>query len=183
MKKTLDPGTSLAPVPVVMVTCGSMEDSNITTIAWTGVINSEPPMVYVSIRESRKSYEIIEKTREFVINIPDKNLVWETDFCGTKSGKNIDKFKETKLTKIKAQNIDVPLIKECPINLECKVTEIKKLGSHDMFIAEVIAVNCDEEFISENGKIDFKNANLLTYAGNKYLAQNVEVGERGICLK
>lgn len=183
MKKTLDPGTSLAPVPVVMVTCGDMEDSNITTIAWTGVINSEPPMVYVSIRDSRKSYEIIEKTREFVINIPDKNLVWETDFCGTKSGKNIDKFKETKLTKIKAQNIDVPLIKECPINLECKVTEIKKLGSHDMFIAEVIAVNCDEEFILENGKIDFKNANLLTYAGNKYLAQNVEVGERGICLK
>lgn len=183
MKKSINVGTMLAPVPVVMVTCGDEKESNITTIAWTGVINSEPPMVYVSIRPSRKSYEIIKQHGEFAINIPDSKLVWETDFCGTKSGKNIDKFKEAKLTKLKAQKISAPLIEECPINLECKLIEIKKLGSHDMFIGEIIAVNCDEKYILENGNIDFKNANLLTYAGNKYLAQNTEVAERGVCLK
>lgn len=183
MKRLLKPATCLAPVPVVMVSCGDMKESNITTIAWTGVINSEPPMIYVSIRPTRKSYEIIKRTREFVINIPDDKLVWEADFCGTKSGKDIDKFEEAKLTKIKAQNIDVPLIEECPINLECKLLEIKELGSHSMFIAEVVAVNCDEKYILDNGDIDYKNANLLTYAGNKYLAQDKEVGERGMCLK
>lgn len=183
MKKSIKPSTALAPVPVVMVTCGDAEESNITTIAWTGIINSEPPMVYVSIRPSRKSYEIIKNQKEFAINIPDSKLVWETDFCGTKSGKNIDKFKEAKLTKLKAQKINVPLIEECPINIECKLVEIKELGSHDMFIGKVVAVNCNEEYILENGNIDFKNANLLTYAGNKYLAQNVEVAERGVCLK
>lgn len=183
MKKILNPGVGLAPVPVVMVTCGNMNESNITTIAWTGVINSEPPMVYVSIRPSRKSHEIIKQNKEFAINIPDQKLVWETDFCGTKSGKNIDKFKESKLTKINAQKINVPLIYECPINIECKLVEVKELGSHDMFIGEVVCINCDESYILDNGNIDYKSANLLTYAGNKYLAQNTDVGERGICLK
>jgi len=183
MKRVLKPETSLAPVPVVMVSCGDMNKSNITTIAWTGIINSEPPMVYVSIRQTRKSYEIIKQTGEFVINIPDSKLVWETDFCGTKSGKNVNKFEEARLTKIQAQKISAPLIKECPINLECKVIEIKKLGTHDMFIAEIVSVNCDERYVSENGTINFKEANLLTYGGNKYLAQNIEVGERGVCLK
>lgn len=182
MKKSLKPGTSLAPVPVVMVSCGKVQ-SNITTIAWTGIINSEPPLVYVSIRKTRKSHEIIQKEKEFVMNIPDGKLAWEADFCGTKSGKEIDKFKEANLSKIPAEKIAAPMIEQCPINIECKLVEIKELGSHDMFIGEVVAVHCEEQYLLENGTIDYASANLLTYAGSSYLAQNKEVAKRGICLQ
>lgn len=175
--------TALAPVPVVMVSCGDELNSNITTIAWTGIINSEPPLVYVSIRPTRHSYYIIKELKEFVINIPDEKLVFEVDFCGTKSGKEIDKFKEAKLTKEKAQIVNVPLIKECPINIECKVKEIKHLGSHDMFIGEIVAVNANNEFIKENGSIDYGKANLLTYMGQEYFVANKKIADRGICLK
>lgn len=183
MKLELKPQTALAPVPVVMVSCGTMENANITTIAWTGIINSEPPLVYVSIRPTRKSYEIIKEMGEFVINLPDEKLVWETDFCGTKSGKNIDKFKEAKLEKEKAKLVNAPLIKQCPINLECKLTEIKQLGSHDMFIGAVINVNVEEMYRKENGGIDYGKANFLTYMGQEYFVANKKVADRGICLK
>lgn len=182
MKKTLKPDTSLAPVPAVMVTCGNMEKANIITIAWTGIINSIPPMVYISIRESRHSYQIIKENMEFVINIPDKNLVWETDFCGTKSGKNTDKFKDAKLTKEECSIVKAPSILECPINLECKVKEIKKLGSHDMFIADIVAVNADEKYIKD-GKLNLEGIDLITYASQKYNVIGEEIGERGISLK
>lgn len=182
MKIELKPHTALAPVPVVMVSCGTMESANITTIAWTGIINSEPPLVYVSIRPTRKSYEIIKETGEFVLNIPDEKLVWQVDFCGTKSGKTVDKFKEANLQKEKAKIVKAPLIKECPINLECKLTEIKSLGSHDMFIAEIININADEEYI-ENGKLNYSKMNLLSYMGNQYFVQNKKKADRGICLK
>lgn len=182
MKFELKPQTALAPVPIVMVSCGTMENANIISIAWTGVVNSEPPLVYISIRPTRKSYEIIKETGEFVINIPNENLVWQVDFCGTKSGKNIDKFKEAKLQKEKGKLVKAPLIKECPINLECKVKEIKSLGSHDMFIAEIINVNADEEFI-DNEKLNYSKMNLLSYMGNRYFVQNKKVADRGICLK
>lgn len=175
--------TALAPVPIAMVSCGNELNSNITTIAWTGIINSEPPLVYVSIRPTRHSYSIIKELKEFVINIPDEKLVFEADFCGTKSGKEIDKFKEAKLTKQKAKIVNVPLIKECPINIECKVKEIKKLGSHDMFIGEIVAVNANNEFIKENGSIDYGKANLLTYMGQEYFVANKKIADRGICLK
>jgi len=183
LKSSLKPQTALAPVPVVMVSCGTMENANITTIAWTGIINSEPPLVYVSIRKTRKSYEIIKEMGEFVINLPDKSLVWETDFCGTKSGKTVDKFKETKLEKEKAKLVVAPLIKNCPINLECKLKEIKPLGSHDMFIGEVLNVNVDEKYKKENGTIDYGNISLLTYMGQEYFISNKKVADRGICLK
>ena len=182
MKFELKPQTALAPVPVVMVSCGTMESANIISVAWTGIVNSEPPLVYISIRSTRKSYEIIKETGEFVINIPNENLVWQVDFCGTKSGKNIDKFKEAKLQKEKAKLVKAPLIKECPINLECKVKEIKHFSSHDMFIAEIINVNADEEFI-ENEKLNYSKMNLLSYMGNRYFVQNKKVADRGICLK
>ena len=149
MKESLEPSTTLAPIPAVMVSCGSMEEANITTIAWTGVLNSEPPLVYVSIRPSRHSYEIIKQTKEFVINIPDGNLVWETDFCGTKSGKDTDKFEMAKLTKEPSKIVKVPCIKECPINLECKLKEIKTLGSHHMFIADVTAIHASTEYMEK----------------------------------
>lgn len=182
MKDFLEPSTTLAPIPAVMVSCGDMENANITTIAWTGVLNSEPPLVYVSIRPSRHSYQIIKDTKEFVINIPDEKLVWATDFCGTKSGKDTDKFKEAHLTKEACGLVKAPAIKECPISLECKLKEIKPLGSHDMFIAEVVSVNAIPELV-ENGKVNLAKANLITYIGNEYYVADRKVGDRGICLK
>lgn len=182
MKFELKPQTVFSPVPVVMVSCGTIENANITTVAWTGIVNSEPPLVYISLRNTRKSYEIIKEMGEFAINIPNENLVWHADFCGTKSGKNIDKFKEANLQKEKAKLIKVPLIKECPINLECKVKEIKSLGSHDMFIAEIVNINVDEEFI-ENEKLNYGKMNLLSFMENKYYVNNTEIADRGICLK
>lgn len=182
MKENLEPTTALAPIPAVMVSCGDFKEANITTIAWTGVINSEPPLVYVSIRPSRYSYNIIKKTGEFVINIPSGDLVWETDYCGTKSGKDVDKFEEAHLTKEKCKFVSSPAIAECPISLECKLKEIKELGSHHMFIGEVISVNAKEEII-ENGKPNLAKANLITYLGSEYYVANKKVGNRGICLK
>ncbi len=182
MKEHLAPATTLAPIPAVMVSCGDMENANITTIAWTGVLNSEPPLVYVSIRPTRYSYHIIKETKEFVINIPDGNLVWQTDFCGTKSGKDTDKFKSANLTKEACKIVKAPAIAECPISLECKLKEIKPLGSHDMFIGEVVCVNAKPEFI-ENEKVNLTKANLITYLGSEYYVANKKVGDRGICLK
>jgi len=182
LKEVLNPSTGLGPVPVVMVSCGDMIESNITTIAWTGIINSDPPMVYVSIRPSRYSYNIIKERKEFVLNIPNKKLVWEADFCGTKSGKNIDKFIEAKLTKEKCENVSVAAIKECPINIECKLKEIKKLGSHDMFIAEVVGMKVEKKYILDNGNIDYIHSSLLTFTGSEYMVQNKKIADRGICL-
>ncbi len=182
MKEELKPNTTLAPIPAVMVSCGNMESSNIITVAWTGVLNSEPPLVYVSIRPTRYSYSIIKQTKEFVINIPDKNLVWQVDYCGTKSGKDEDKFKVAKLTKEISKHVKAPSIKECPISLECKVIEIKELGSHHMFIGEIVGVNANKELI-ENGKINLGKAELISYMGNEYYVANKKIGDRGICLK
>lgn len=182
MKESLKPEAMLAPIPAVMVSCGDMENSNIITIAWTGVLNSEPPLVYVSIRPTRHSYEIIKNTKEFVINIPDEDLVWQADFCGTKSGKDTDKFKQANLTREQSKTIKAPSIKECPINIECKLKEIKKLGSHHMFIAEIVSINAKQEII-ENGKISLGKANLITYLGNQYYVANKKIANRGICLK
>lgn len=183
MKKTLKPGTSMAPVPVVMVSCAKEGKNNITTVAWTGIANSEPAMLYISLRKNRYSYEIIEETKEFVINIPNDKLVWETDYCGTKSGKEIDKFEKTGMHPISSEKIAAPGIEECPINIECKVKEIKELGSHQMVLAEIVNVRADEEYVKESGAINYTAANLLTYAGTEYLAQNKKVGDRGICVK
>lgn len=183
MKSNVKIQTALAPVPIAMVSCGDDLSNNITTIAWTGIINSEPPLVYVSIRPSRHSYSIIKNLGEFVINIPDEKLVFAADFCGTKSGREINKFKEAKLTREKAKIVKAPLIKECPINIECKLKEIKKLGSHDMFIGEIVAVKVYDEYVKENGSIDYGKANLLTYMGQEYFVANKKIADRGICLK
>lgn len=182
MKQNLEASTALAPIPAIMVSCGDFNNSNITTIAWTGVINSEPPMVYVSLRPNRYSYNIMKDTKEFVINIPDENLVWETDYCGTKSGRDVDKFKEANLTKEKCKFVKAPAIAECPISLECKLKEIKELNSHHMFIAEIVSVNAKQEIIKD-GKINLPKANLITYLGNEYYVASKKVGDRGICLK
>lgn len=183
MKKTIKPLAALAPNPVALVSCGSLEKSNISTIAWTGIICSDPMLVYVSLRPSRYSYEIIKETKEFVINLPSQHQVKEADLCGTKSGREIDKFKECHFTKSLSTKVSAPYIKECPISLECKVLEVKKLGTHDMFIAEVVSINADENLVDENDNILFEKANLISFAGKKYFAADDEVGYRGICLK
>ena len=135
-KVTWKPGTFLYPIPAVMVSCGTMEKSNIITVAWTGIINTNPAMVYISVRPTRYSYKMIKDQGEFVINLTTKDLVKATDWCGVKTGEKVDKFKEMKLHKEKAKFVKCPIIKESPVSVECKVKEIKSLGSHDMFIAK-----------------------------------------------
>ena len=179
MKIDLQNNLGLVPNPVAMISSGDMENSNIATIAWTGIINSEPMIVYVSIRPSRFSNEIITKTKEFVINLPDEKLVKIADFCGTKSGRDIDKFKTCNLTKRQSTKVNAPYIEECPINLECKVIDVQKFDSHEMFVAQVVATHCDENILNTNGELDFSKANLITFAGKKYFASNKEIGFRG----
>ena len=137
-------GTCLYPLPVVLVSCGNMEKSNIITVAWTGIANTDPAMVYISVRPTRYSYNLIKEQGEFVINLTTKNLVRETDWCGVKTGAKVDKFKEMNLHKEKAKFVQCPLIKESPVSVECKVKQIKELGSHHLFVAEVLSIDADE---------------------------------------
>ncbi len=168
MKKSFKPGCVLSPLPVVMVSCGQGEEQNIITIAWDGIINSEPPMAYISVRPSRHSHDIIEKEGEFVINIPSENLTYATDWCGVKSGRDVNKFEEMHLTPIKSDFVKCPTIKECPIALECKVFDKKELPSHTMYMAEIVNIKVDEEIVDESGKIDYTKANLLAYVHGEY---------------
>ena len=168
MKKSLKPGDLLAPVPAVMVSCGNEKESNIITIAWTGIINSEPPMTYVSIRPNRHSYNIIKESGEFVINLVSEDLTFAMDYCGNTTGAKVDKFKEMHLKKAKGEIVACPMIKEAPVNLECKVTEIKHLGSHDMFLAEIAAVHVNEELLTESGRLALEKANLAAYVHGEY---------------
>lgn len=167
-KTEIKPSTMLNPVPVVMVSCGTMEKSNIITVAWTGTVNSEPPMVYVSVRKSRYSHELIRQNGSFVINLVNADTVKAADFCGVKSGRDIDKFEALKLTKAEAPLTGVPMIEECPINLECKVTQVLELGSHDMFLATVEAVYVNNQLLDEKAAIDLVKANLVAYSHGEY---------------
>lgn len=171
------------PSPVAMISCGDMENSNIATIAWTGIINSEPMIVYVSIRPSRFSNKIIKESKEFVINLPNEKLVKIADYCGTKSGRDVNKFEKCDLTKRQGLRIKSPYIEECPINLECKVIDIKEFKSHDMFIAEVVSTHCDKEILDDNGDVDFAKANLLTFAGKQYFSNSKVIDVRGCGVK
>lgn len=172
-------GTFEYPIPAVMVSCGDMEKSNILTVAWTGIINTNPPMVYISVRQSRYSYNIIKENMEFVINLTTERLANATDWCGVKSGANVDKFKEMKLTKEKANMVKAPLIKESPVSIECRVKKIVPLGSHDMFIAEVLCIDADEEYIDENGAFDISKCKLLAYANGGYYSLGKKIGKFG----
>ena len=182
-KVTWKPGTFIYPIPAVMVSCGTMEKSNIITVAWTGVINTNPAMVYISIRLERYSYKLIKETGEFIINLTNKDLAYATDWCGVKTGAKVDKFKEMKLTKEKLKNVKCPAIKESPVSIECKVKEIKELGSHHMFIAEVLSINADEKYIDKNGAFNITKCNLISYANGKYFLQGKQVGKFGYSVK
>lgn len=177
------PGTMVYPLPPVLVSCGDMKDSNILTIAWTGIICTDPAMTYVSIRKERYSYDIIKEKKEFVINLANSDLARIVDFCGVKSGKDIDKFKECKLTKEAATEVSVPMIKECPINIECRVKEIKELGTHDMFMAEILAVNVDDKYLDETGRFDMEACNLLAYSHGHYYSLGERLGKFGFSVE
>lgn len=168
MKKSFKPGTLLSPVPAVMVSCGDGEEKNIITIGWTGIINSDPPITYISVRKSRHSHNIIEKTGEFVINLTTEKLAFAADYCGVKSGRDVDKFKEMKLTPESADIVKCPMIAQSPVNLECRVIEVKSYPTHDMFIAEIVAMHADDEIVNEKGKIDMSAAGLIAYVHGEY---------------
>ena len=178
-KIQVKPGTLLAPLPAVMVTVGDIEKSNIITIAWTGVVCSYPPRVYVSIRHDRYSYEILKESGDFVINLTSENLLPSCDYCGIRSGRDEDKFAEMKLTKLPASIVKAPLIAESPINLECKVFDVLELGSHDMFLADVVAVHANEEIVDADGKIDYALARLVCYEHGEYYATGKHLGRFG----
>ena len=177
------PGTFLYPLPAVLVSCGTMEKSNIITVAWTGIINTNPAMVYISVRPSRYSYKLIKEQGEFVINLTNKELAKATDWCGVRSGSKFDKFKEMRLHKEKANFVKCPMIKESPVSVECKVKEIKELGSHHMFIAEVLAINSDEKYIDDKGAFDISKCNLIAYSNGHYYQMGKKIGKFGFSVK
>lgn len=177
-KTIIGNSTILNPVPVVLVSCGNKEGkSNMLTIAWAGTVNSEPPMVSISVRKSRLSYEMIEETSEFVINLVNKALCKSCDYCGVKSGREVDKFIETGLTPIKAEGLEYAYaIKEAPLSISCKVVSSTELGSHVMFVAEVLKVTCDQYLLDENGKICLDKAKLVCYNHGEYFSLGEKLG-------
>ena len=178
-KVSLNTGALLAPVPAVMVSCGDMENSNIITIGWCGILNTSPAKTYISVRPGRHSYGIIKEKMEFVINLVPDALAKKADYCGIYTGKKVNKFEKCKLTKIKGTEIDCPMIEECPVNIECRVTDVISLGSHDMFMADIVAVNVDEELFDKEGKMHLDKAGLICYAHGEYFELGKKIGKFG----
>ncbi|MDE6731542.1 MAG: flavin reductase family protein [Oscillospiraceae bacterium] len=182
-KVTWKGGTLLAPVPAVLVSCGTVEKPAALTIAWTGIVSSDPPTTYISVRPERNSYEIIKQFGEFCVNMMPSSVVRTLDYCGIKSGRNEDKLAKRKLTALPCTKISAPMIAQSKISLECKVTDIIKKGSHDMFLAEIVAVNIDEELIDEKGRLMIEQAGLLAYAHGTYFALGKKIGTFGFSTK
>lgn len=176
-------GTLLAPVPPALVTVGTMKNPNVLTVGWTGILNTIPPKTYISVRKERHSYQMLMDTREFVINLPSANLVKAVDFCGVRSGKDLDKFKEMNLTPISAEKVLAPLISECPLHLECKVTETVDLGSHTMFLADIVGTDIAQECINKDGKLEIEKCDLLAYAHGAYFTLGKQLGTFGYSVK
>ena len=173
MKRSIGISERMYPNPAVMVSCSIDKRDNIITLAWVGTVCSKPPMISISIRPSRYSHEIISKSKEFVINIPTPELTGVCDLCGTRSGRDIDKFKETGLTREKGSAVSTPIIKECPVNIECQVRQIISLGTHDLFIGEVVSVDADEEVIYPDGEIDYDKISMVSYLMNNYFQNTI----------
>ena len=183
-KQTWKAGNMLYPIPAVMVsvTDGAGQD-DIITVAWTGTICTNPPMVYISVRPSRFSHHMLMETGEFVINLTTEKLTRATDYCGVRSGRAVDKFKETGLTREKAEFVKAPMIKESPVSIECRVTEVKELGSHHMFLAEVLAVHVQQEYIDKNNKFQLNKAKPIVYSHGEYLGTGKSLGTFGYSVK
>ena len=184
-KRLLKPSSILNPVPVVMVSCGeTLDEYNIITVAWTGTVCSNPPMCYISLRKERHSYDIIKRTGQFVINLVTTDLVSRTDWCGVRSGKKFNKFLETDLTPVKASKVKAPLIYECPVNIECEVKQIIPLGTHDMFLAEVVAIHADERlFDRKTDELQLYKANLAAYSHGQYFGLGKILGKFGFSVQ
>lgn len=182
-KVTWKPGTLLSPVPPALISCSHEGKDNLITIAWTGILNSEPAKTYISVRPERHSHKMIKESGEFVINLPSQHIVRSIDFCGVRSGKNTDKFKACKLTKENASVVSCPMVAESPVSIECKVTDIIPLGSHDMFMADIVAVNIDERYIDDKGKFHIEKCALAAYAHGQYFALGKKIGSFGYSVK
>lgn len=184
-KQTWKPGNMVYPLPAVMVSVGDKEENtNIITIAWTGTICTNPAMLYISVRPERHSYKMIRESGEFVVNLTTEALAKATDYCGVRSGRDVDKWKEMQLTKGTANELEfAPIIEECPVNIECKVEEVKELGSHHMFIARVVGVQVDDSYMDETGKFCLNETGLLAYSHGEYLSLGKQVGTFGYSVK
>ncbi len=182
-KSSWPAATLLSPVPAVMVSCQNENKANIITIAWAGTINSAPPMLSISVRKERFSYDLIKDSGEFCVNVPDKKLAKETDLCGVISGKTIDKFHESGLTKGNSIHINAPIIMECPLNIECKVTQEIELGSHNLFLAEIVGIQVTSDLIDKSGKLNLNKNGLLGFAHGHYYQLGKELGQFGFSVK
>lgn len=176
-------GALTSPVPPVLVTCGSVEEPKVLTIAWTGTINTKPPKTYISVRPTRASYPILQKTGEFVINLAPSSLVRAVDYCGCKSGSNTDKFAECNLTAEPSAQVGAPSIAECPVSIECRVFDVIPLGSHDMFLADIVGIAVDEKFLDPDGKLRLDKADLLAYAHGEYYQLGKKLGTFGFSVR
>lgn len=184
MKVKKSPWTALFPCPVVLVTCADSEGKpNIITLAWVGVVCSNPPMLGLGVQPRRYSFKLLEGSGEFVVNIPTKDLVKEVDFCGTVSGKDVDKFSQTGLTPEPAEKVKSPLIKECPVNIECLVKKKIPLGIHHLFLGEIVQVHVDQEILNEKGRIDFNRGSPFVYNQGEYWSLNKKIGTFGFSKK
>ena len=183
-KQIWRPGNMLYPVPAVLVSVAdSAGKDNLITIAWTGTVCSDPAMTYISVRKERYSHHMLKENKEFVINLVSKEICRAADFCGVSSGRDLDKFEATGLTREKASTVNVPLVKESPVNIECKVTQVIELGSHDMFLAKVTAVQVDESLLDEKGKLDLNKAHLVAYSHGEYQTFDDILGTFGYSVK
>ena len=183
-KQVWKPGNMLYPLPVVMVSVRDRDgQDNIITVAWAGTVCTNPPMVSISVRPERHSYRMIKESGEFVINLVTEQLVKAADYCGVRSGRDVDKFKEMRLEKAEAEKIHAPMILNSPVNIECKVTEVKKLGSHHMFLAEVLAVQIDEQYLNEKNKFELNKTGLMAYSHGEYLSLGKKIGTFGYSVK
>ena len=183
VKQTWKGSTLLNPEPPVLVSCGSMEAANLITIGWTGTICTQPSMVSISVRPERYSYQLIKDSGEFVINLPTRKLVRAVDWCGVKSGRDYDKFAEMKLTPLPASTVSCPILAESPVNRECQVTQVIPLGSHDLFLAKVTAVDVDEALLDEKGKLCLERADLIVYSHGEYFALGKQLGTFGYSVR
>ena len=184
MSKTVWKGSPLlAPVPPVLVTCADGEKKNILTVAWTGILSSDPPRTYISVRPERHSYQMIKNTGEFAINVCSSYMARKVDFCGVRSGREYDKFEKCDLTAVPASEISAPIIEEAPLSLECRVFDIINSDSHDVFLADILAVDVSDDLIDENGKLRIEKASLLSYIHGSYFAQGKKIGSFGFSVK
>ncbi len=182
-KQTWNPGALLAPVPPALITVGDKDKHNVLTIGWTGILNTKPPKTYISVRPERYSYPILKEKGEFTINLPTADMVRSVDFCGVRTGARFDKFKLCNLTAEEGINVSSPSIAECPISVECKVTDTIMLGSHEMFMADILTVRVSEDVIDKTGKLCIDKCNLLAYAHGTYFSLGKELGTFGFSVK